>query len=264
MITYRGELHLAEVPGSEDWELLEPVAMEWDGMEYIAPAGFRTDFASIPRWAWHIVGHPLHGSHRWEALFHDLLCRRQLMPRREADRWFRLALIQRGGHVGPWLKWGAVRLYTEYLGLRRWWALLAFCVIVAVMASCTSTRTRVQYSDGSAGVRETTEFCGMTVRQTEVPEVSTSDEQRKAVAVRGRVLLTVGAVAAFLGLLAGVWMSNPVVMRVGHLIALGGASCVAAGAFLLGVAVWWHWLGALVVVAGIGAVLWLAWKRARR
>jgi hypothetical protein len=264
MITYRGELHLAEVPGGEDWELLEPVAMEWDGMEYVAPAGFRTDFASIPRLFWHLVGHPLHRSHRWEALFHDLLCRKQLMPRRRADRYFRLALLQRGGHVGPWVKWGAVRLYTEWLGIRKPVWLVFAVALLWLVCSCTSTRTRVQYSDGSAVVRETTEFCGLTVRQTEAPEVSTSDEQRQAVAVRGRALLVAGAVAAFVGLLAGLWMSNPVVMRVGHLVALGGASCVAAGAFLLGVAVWWHWAGAAVVVAGVGAVLWMAWRRARK
>lgn len=50
------------------------------------PQGFVTDFASIPRWAWGIVGGPADGKYRKIAVVHDLLYRTVgLATRPQAD-----------------------------------------------------------------------------------------------------------------------------------------------------------------------------------
>lgn len=50
---------------------------------YVVPAGFVTDFASVPRAAWPVL--PPTGSYQWAALVHDYLYWEQTVPRAEAD-----------------------------------------------------------------------------------------------------------------------------------------------------------------------------------
>ena len=49
-------------------------------LRVIVPHGTKTDFASIPRFAWWIVGPPS-GEYKWAAVIHDLLYRRQVTSR---------------------------------------------------------------------------------------------------------------------------------------------------------------------------------------
>jgi len=59
-VKFSGKLRLEEydvVDGRQRWKLLEPLEYEvFPGHTLIVPAGFITDFASVPRW----IGVPSH------------------------------------------------------------------------------------------------------------------------------------------------------------------------------------------------------------
>ncbi|MEY2689723.1 MAG: hypothetical protein RL375_3922 [Pseudomonadota bacterium] len=74
------------------------------------PAGFETDFASIPRLFWTLVGHPA-GRYAQAAVLHDYLYRTGAVPRREADRTFREAMDVLGVPAWQrWVMWAGVRV----------------------------------------------------------------------------------------------------------------------------------------------------------
>lgn len=86
------------------------------GREHIrVPAGFVTDFASIPRgFRWLLTGH---GGTRKPAVIHDYLYRLNVTTRKEADLMFKLTmretnipgwkreLAYRAVRLGGWLAW---------------------------------------------------------------------------------------------------------------------------------------------------------------
>ena len=79
------------------------------------PEGYSWDGASIPRWAWSIMGHPLEGDLRLPSLIHDWLCEHSATPadRMVADAIFFLLLSRAG--VPRWRRiclWAAVRFYA--------------------------------------------------------------------------------------------------------------------------------------------------------
>ena len=77
---------------------------------YTVPAGFTTDFASIPRLFWSIVGHPA-GQYAQAAVLHDWLYRTKAVPRAEADRIFREAMeVLEVPAWQRWIMWSAVRV----------------------------------------------------------------------------------------------------------------------------------------------------------
>lgn len=51
------------------------------------PEGFITDGASIPRFLWPIVGHPL-GEYAQSAVLHDFILKDEIYPRKKCDRVF--------------------------------------------------------------------------------------------------------------------------------------------------------------------------------
>src|SRR5438128_1485511 len=53
----------------EPFAYIDPTGMRWD-----APAGTRIDGASIPRFAWSIVGGPFEGKYRAPSVIHDVAC----------------------------------------------------------------------------------------------------------------------------------------------------------------------------------------------
>lgn len=65
-------------------ELLEDIMIDtrFHGLITI-PAGFRTDFASSPKWAWALV--PKRSTYDLATLVHDYLYRTQISTRRDAD-----------------------------------------------------------------------------------------------------------------------------------------------------------------------------------
>lgn len=76
------------------------------------------DGASIPRWAWSIIGHPLEQRFRWPSYWHDRLCEssRTWADRRLADAVL-LVLLEEAG-VGYWRRtamWLAVRAYAWFI-----------------------------------------------------------------------------------------------------------------------------------------------------
>jgi hypothetical protein len=79
---------------------------------YWIPRHFKCDGASIPRFAWSIIGHPF--EFLPEALLHDYLCRTSVVPRSTADRLFRQDL-EKNPRVNRWKSWvmyTAVKLYS--------------------------------------------------------------------------------------------------------------------------------------------------------
>lgn len=82
------------------------------------------DGASIPCWAWSIIGHPLEQRFRWPSYWHDRLCEtaRTWADRRLADAVL-LVLLEEAG-VGYWRRtamWLAVRAYAWFWCDRRGW-----------------------------------------------------------------------------------------------------------------------------------------------
>lgn len=107
-----GELHVTKV-GAKTWELTKPflVTVGLNGHErhFEVPAGFKTDFASVPRapLVFLLTGDTAHKA----AVIHDYLY--SMKEGREfADQVFREAM--RTERVSGWrryLMWGAVRLF---------------------------------------------------------------------------------------------------------------------------------------------------------
>lgn len=78
--------------------------------KYIVPAGFITDFASIPRLFWTVVGHPA-GKYAQAAVLHDYLYRTNSVSRAKADSLFREAMIVLGvPFYQRWVLWAGVRV----------------------------------------------------------------------------------------------------------------------------------------------------------
>jgi len=74
--------------------------------------GMTTDGASIPRYCWSIIGHPLSGWILPHALAHDALYSAELLSRKECDEFLLLSMKQAGV---SWLRrntvWSAVRMF---------------------------------------------------------------------------------------------------------------------------------------------------------
>ena len=87
-----------------------------------APEGYSWDGASIPRWAWTVMGHPLEGDLRFASLVHDWLCEHSQTA---GDRMFADAvffkLLEEAG-LPRWRRvclWLAVRFYAVAIWRRR-------------------------------------------------------------------------------------------------------------------------------------------------
>lgn len=85
-----------------------------DGLVYVVPAGYRTDFASVPRvpFAYWLAGSTAHRP----AVLHDWLVETAPVPRRRADDLFHEAMLSLG--MPRWrarLMHLAVRSYTASL-----------------------------------------------------------------------------------------------------------------------------------------------------
>jgi hypothetical protein len=83
----------------------------------VVPAGFRTDFASIPRLFWPLIGHPA-GRYAQAASLHEWLYRNHLVSRAESDRIFHEAMGTLG--VPAWKRAQASTRRRWKHGLLRW------------------------------------------------------------------------------------------------------------------------------------------------
>lgn len=80
------------------------------GRRITVPAGFETDFASVPRVFWRVL--PPTGDYGKAAVIHDYLYSKGLMPREEADRVFLNAM--KDLKVNSFIRrsmWAAVRSF---------------------------------------------------------------------------------------------------------------------------------------------------------
>ena len=101
-----------------EWKLTAP---------YVGPAisssvtiilpHFMTDGATIPRLAWHIIGHPLQLPLLSAAILHDAEYCAELHPRATCDRRFLLAMQLLGI---PWLKRNTIYAAVRSFGFLLW------------------------------------------------------------------------------------------------------------------------------------------------
>jgi hypothetical protein len=85
------------------------------GVEYVVPAGFETDFASVPRFLWRII--PPWGEYSRAAVVHDYLYRNGIGTRAKADEAFR-SLMQ---HLRvSWWKRNAMYAAVRLFGRPAW------------------------------------------------------------------------------------------------------------------------------------------------
>ena len=115
MGSFERPLRLEYIDGCE-WLVYETFSYIWDNGKALititVPAGFTTDFASIPRFFWRVL--PPTGSYGKAAVIHDAIYRTPAVPftRAEADQIFHDAMKDLG--VG-WLTrntmFRAVRLF---------------------------------------------------------------------------------------------------------------------------------------------------------
>lgn len=108
MFTSDDPLRVEYVDGHA-WVLLEDfVYTDAKLGRIVVPAGFVTDFASIPRLFWNVL--PPTGTYGKAAVIHDYLYRYQTASRADADRILRDASKELGSRWAVrWVIWTAVR-----------------------------------------------------------------------------------------------------------------------------------------------------------
>lgn len=107
MVRFLTSLDVRDID-NHDWQLLAAFVVEVAGKLYRVPAGFVTDFASVPRLplAFLLFGNVGHRG----AVLHDWLYRSAGVPRADADAVFREVLKAEGV--------GAMRAGLMYAGVR--------------------------------------------------------------------------------------------------------------------------------------------------
>jgi hypothetical protein len=93
------------------WVLVGPLRYRGARETFDVPAGFETDFASVPRVFWWLV--PRYGRYTKASVLHDHLCRRAAegtFARSDADGIFRRSMREEQVPLlRRWLMWAAVR-----------------------------------------------------------------------------------------------------------------------------------------------------------
>lgn len=103
--------------GPETFELLEPLHYQGDTQNFTIPAGFKTDFASVPRiFTWLI---PRYGAYTKSAILHDYLGSSGLISHADNDGIFRRTMRELGvSLLRRWMMWAAVRAWTRLSGAK--------------------------------------------------------------------------------------------------------------------------------------------------
>lgn len=94
MSSFTSDLITKHIDGKK-WEVMQPfryrVGTKYSLEIITVPVGYITDFASIPKVFWLIVGHPA-GKHGKAAVIHDCLYSTQIYSRKRSDEIFREAM----------------------------------------------------------------------------------------------------------------------------------------------------------------------------
>lgn len=114
--TFSGPVHATFlVEGGEDRniQLEEDLCYRTrDGYLICARKGEIVDGASIPSFAWVLIGSPLTGDYRRASVIHDVECRRRARPAADVHRTFREAMEADGvGRVRRTLMWWCVKTF---------------------------------------------------------------------------------------------------------------------------------------------------------
>lgn len=105
--------------GKNKWLLLAPLVFEGSAV-VIVPAGFETDFASVPRAAWWFCS-PAAGNHAKPSVLHDYLCETS-SSQEFADKLFLEAMASNGvGRTKRHVMYWAVVAYQTKMGRYRTW-----------------------------------------------------------------------------------------------------------------------------------------------
>jgi hypothetical protein len=122
------------------WEVVEPQVYRGARDTFVVPAGFRTDFASVPRvvvWLF-----PRFGPYTMAAVLHDWLVTDGIasgaVSPRDADGLFRRVLRELGvAPVRRWLMWTGVRWGALVNPARRagWWPDAPRVLVLSVLAA---------------------------------------------------------------------------------------------------------------------------------
>jgi len=98
------------------WELYQPFTFEYGKMVIIIPIGFKTDFASVPKWLWSFI--PSIGTYCEASLKHDFLYTVAAFKRKDVDKLFLkdMLLIAPKRKGRAYVMYWAVRLF----GWIRW------------------------------------------------------------------------------------------------------------------------------------------------
>ncbi|MGY1692823.1 DUF1353 domain-containing protein [Geodermatophilus sp. SYSU D01105] len=120
---------------AQTWAVVDPLVYRGERDRFVVPAGFRTDFATVPRLVVWLV--PRFGAYTLAAILHDWLCtegiRSGVVTSREADGLFRRVMRESGVPVlRRWLMWCGVRWGALVDPLRRPGWLLSAPGVVAI------------------------------------------------------------------------------------------------------------------------------------
>jgi hypothetical protein len=123
---------------AEHWALVDDLVYRGSRERFVVPAGFRTDFATVPRVVTWLV--PRFGAYTLAAILHDWLCTDGLavVSAREADGIFRRVMRESGVPVlRRWLMWAGVRWGALADERRRagWWASAPGVLAITVLAA---------------------------------------------------------------------------------------------------------------------------------
>lgn len=86
------------------------------GVRYFEiPQGFMFDGASIPKFAWSIIGSPFTGKYYNAGLMHDYFYRTGIVTKKEADELFYVKMRQDGvGYIKANLMFAAVKMFGGF------------------------------------------------------------------------------------------------------------------------------------------------------
>jgi hypothetical protein len=98
---YVGSVQTEWLEPDRKMRLLAPFSyIDPNGHEWRAPKGWVIDGASIPRFAWSIVGGPYDGKYRNASVIHDVACDEQAEPWEQVHETFYWAML--ASEVEPW------------------------------------------------------------------------------------------------------------------------------------------------------------------
>ncbi len=116
-MSFEGVVRVEMMPSGDEWKLIDKFSYTTRELITIhVPEGYVTDFASVPRWAWSVVG-PI-GRHARAAVIHDFCySQRWAGDRKWADEVFYEAMKESG--VVWWRRWLIYRA-VRWFGQKYW------------------------------------------------------------------------------------------------------------------------------------------------